>query len=403
MEENKKQKKKRSVVDTSVVLSFVVAIFAVFSLAMAGLSMNQKSGVSYALNYDDTEHFQLEYEDEDVLDPATGQTQHFDEKNYIAKDTNGHVFEFPLYYANSIAAANRVFCIERGNEVNRAAYNRTLGYDEDPGLMYLLNLGYNNRDLAKINSEWDYSDNIDAWVIQSSIWLYLAETRGNDGVYKLVKNDGTGYDDLAVMTANGTITIQEGRGGSPVPYSNITKAIRTLVNNAKSAVKAHVSVSAESSEYSKTEDGKFFVSALINVTGEPSSALTSFDVALSGINGATLIDQDGKEVGLTGIAPGTKLYVRVPSDNVTEKGQTVKLNVTGHFANSRAYKYTGGADSPQAMALLQPGTDQAGVELVFAPDTGMNTTQTIYFIGLIVLLCGVGIVYANAKPVQVKQ
>ena len=55
------------------------------------------------------------------------------------------------------------------------------------------------------------------------------------------------------------------------------------------------------------------------------------------------------------------------------------------------------------MALLQPGTDQAGVELVFAPDTGMNTTQTIYFIGLIVLLCGVGIVYANAKPVQVKQ
>ena len=32
------------------------------------------------------------------------------------------------------------------------------------------------------------------------------------------------------------------------------------------------------------------------------------------------------------------------------------------------------------------------------PDTGMNTAQTIYFIGLIVLLSGVGIIYANAKP-----
>ena len=43
------------------------------------------------------------------------------------------------------------------------------------------------------------------------------------------------------------------------------------------------------------------------------------------------------------------------------------------------------------------------IEIVGAPDTGMNTAQTIYFIGLIVLLCGVGIVYANAKPVDARQ
>ena len=32
------------------------------------------------------------------------------------------------------------------------------------------------------------------------------------------------------------------------------------------------------------------------------------------------------------------------------------------------------------------------------PDTGMTTAQTIYFIGLIILLSGVGIIYATAKP-----
>ena len=32
------------------------------------------------------------------------------------------------------------------------------------------------------------------------------------------------------------------------------------------------------------------------------------------------------------------------------------------------------------------------------PDTGMGIAQTIYFMGLILLLSGVGIVYANAKP-----
>ena len=41
--------------------------------------------------------------------------------------------------------------------------------------------------------------------------------------------------------------------------------------------------------------------------------------------------------------------------------------------------------------------------IVGSPDTGMNAAQTIYFIGLIVLLCGLGIVYANTKPVESKQ
>ena len=47
----------------------------------------------------------------------------------------------------------------------------------------------------------------------------------------------------------------------------------------------------------------------------------------------------------------------------------------------------------------------SGLEISFvgSPDTGMNNAQTIYFIGLIILLCGVGIVYANAKPVEQKQ
>ena len=41
-------------------------------------------------------------------------------------------------------------------------------------------------------------------------------------------------------------------------------------------------------------------------------------------------------------------------------------------------------------------------DLAPAPDTGISAGQTIYFVGLIVLLCGVGIIYANAKPTQVQ-
>ena len=64
-------------------------------------------------------------------------------------------------------------------------------------------------------------------------------------------------------------------------------------------------------------------------------------------------------------------------------------------------------EGTQKLILLdeEEKPDQKGIDfdIVGVPDTGMNAAQTIYFIGLIVLLCGVGIVYANTKPVESKQ
>ena len=47
-------------------------------------------------------------------------------------------------------------------------------------------------------------------------------------------------------------------------------------------------------------------------------------------------------------------------------------------------------------------TARCDIDFVGTPDTGMSKAQTVFFIGLIVLLCGVGIVYANAKPIEVE-
>lgn len=399
MEQNKGQKKKRGIIDTSVVLSFVVAIFAIFSLAMAGLSMNQKSGVSYAAPTANDNSFTLKYETETI-----GSVTY--DKHYIAEDENHNLYMFPMYYANTIGGGNQVFCIERNRDVvNNSNYTKTDQVFDDPGLLYLLNLGYNNRDLKNIDAKFDYPDDIDGWVIQSAIWYYLATKYPEQDEYKLVdKTDGSSQElhDRIVMLTSGTVTIKKGRNDAGVVYSNTGSAIKTLYGLATNASAPRITATVDSNEYSKSDDGKYYVSALINVVGDPSSSLENFDIELSGIKDAKIIDQDGKEVATTNITPGTKLYVRVPADNVTEKGQTVKLDITGHFAGGTAYKYVSN-DSPQKMALLGPANKKTGVEIVFAPDTGMNTTQTIYFIGLIVLLCGIGIVYANAKPVQVKQ
>ena len=65
------------------------------------------------------------------------------------------------------------------------------------------------------------------------------------------------------------------------------------------------------------------------------------------------------------------------------------------------YKVQNNDDSQEVTTVqFANKVDQDGTnfDLAPAPDTGISAGQTIYFVGLIVLLCGVGIIYANAKP-----
>ena len=61
-------------------------------------------------------------------------------------------------------------------------------------------------------------------------------------------------------------------------------------------------------------------------------------------------------------------------------------------------------DGYQSIIRVEKGNGPASgsgvLTVVTPPDTGASTSQTIYFIGLIVLLCGVGIIYANSKAVK---
>ena len=133
--------------------------------------------------------------------------------------------------------------------------------------------------------------------------------------------------------------------------------------------------------------------------------LKNYTISLNGIEGAKAVDEDGNE--LTGaVTPGTKFYVRIPAEKVTKNVQKVVVSVDGKFTTLEGKYYNAAGNYQRVVSVktgektISKGTD---VEFVGTDDTGMTTVQTIYFIGLIVLLCGVGIVYANAKPVQVKQ
>lgn len=386
MEENKR--KRKSVVDFSVVLSFAVAFFAVFSLIAAGFDR-----VSYAAPVLD-----------DNITFYQGKNSGGRLLSVIGKnDTDGQTFSVPLYYADS-AFTKPVFCIEHKAEVNdNVAYSKK-NQITDYGLLYLLNNSFvNNKNIIADPDTNKYSE---AWATQVAIWVYLYKTKPENSLNAISNEEMSAIKaatKTSVLTEVGEENVDCDFGESI--YDNY---IEPLVNRAMAASNfKQISVTKADGEIFKTDDGKFYQTTLITVVGDPSSDLISYDISLSGIEGAIAVDENGAELALTNVAPGKKFYVRIPSDKVTDKVQNLQVGVTGHFKTLTGHEYHAESGNLQKVVTVTGDTmDVSGglsIEIVGAPDTGMNTAQTIYFIGLIVLLCGVGIVYANAKPVDARQ
>ncbi len=395
MEDNNNKKGKRGVVNASVVLSFAVAIFAIFSLAMAGLSMTQKTGVSYAAPTTLPSSFTFSLRD-------GGRDIYGTDIN----STSQSFFNVPMYVADN-DNTNPIFCVEHNTDVNNGE-SYSVGDDiEDYGLLYLLNNSFAN-DVHVTNVTGENSVYVESWVTQVAIWMYLYETDPT-ATQATSKNYISPEDINTIKNVNKLTVYNSGHSGDITVYQGeklYSTYVKPLVDQAKLATDvAYLTVSKASDDISLSEDKKFYYSSLITVTGDPSSSLKRYTVSLTGIDGAKVVDENFEELG-SPIARGTKFYVRIPADKVTKEVQRVVITVDGVFGTLEG-KYYNAAGAYQKVVSVKAGekTISKGTEVEFVgtDDTGMTTVQTIYFIGLIVLLCGIGIVYANAKPVQVKQ
>ena len=180
-----------------------------------------------------------------------------------------------------------------------------------------------------------------------------------------------------------------------------------MVANAKQAdISANgiLTMSIANQEISVTDDEKYYQTSLVTVSNtDPDSFVNeSLSVTIdSAPEGTILVDQNGQEIeDATGV---TSFYVRVPVDSVTEDNKVIRLSATGTFRGYSGYYYRGTDAQTVSSVFTTDVPNTTGLEIPInytpeVPDTGMNLAQSIYFIGLVVLLCGVGIIYANAKP-----
>lgn len=391
MEDNK-QRQKKKVVDFSVVLSFVVAIFAIVSLATFGVVSIQGNGITYAAPIDiagDEFNFYQQYHDGSPV--------------FIRGISSNGVFNVPMYFADENLTLP-IFCVEHKASVDgvgKPIYKRD-GLIEDYGLLYLLDHSLANG-VTNVPGGNKY---VETWITQVAIWVYMYETNSNpSNTYHVIDQE-----ELNAIESAQTITVtfdvtNEISVNVPDVYNNY---VRKLVDEAEKASNVkRLSVNSDDT-IKKSSDGKYYQTSAITVVANPADDLESFDISVDGIEGVSVVNTNGEKMNLTNVSPGTTFYVQIPADKVTQNVQNFVVSVRGHFKTLSGHYFVSKDGKPLQKVVTVTGSTVDHVagkefEIVGVPDTGMNTAQKVYFVGLIVLLSGVGIVYANAKPVKVQQ
>lgn len=412
-EENNNRPKSR-MLSFSTVLSFAVALFAIVSLIAVGFNQ-----ISYAAP--ETSEITIKF------GKIGGKTVHLEGKYGSSK-----TLWVPMMYETSDDTTNpdnrSIFCMEHNRTAGSGTYetdtDEYLTYS-DSGLIYILNqssvnggpgivddvdtLDYPTEELTK-RGKLEANDKryLEIYATQMAMWMYLHE-----------KYEGTGdprYGELQEyesLKGEMIVHLSDSESLDRILFKGYfyNHYIRDLVEAAKTATNRKTVTAVLASEsISLVGDSDTYQTDKITVQANPSSDLLNYSVDLDGLEGAYIVDKDGvKRDSLYVFQPSDYFYIRVPVNKVTNETKKVLIYIAAEFDNyvdGEYYVSQSSRDSEQKVVKLTDENYRVynanEISFVPAPDTGMTTAQTIYFIGLIVLLCGVGIIYANAKPVEEK-
>lgn len=367
-------------------LSIAMVLVSFFSFLIIGVG-----NVSYAAPIDEIE------------DSGLGESFVTNEPSGEALGQGGSaVFPVLMYTTTVNGQTIPIFCLERNIDYMK---NTTLTKAEqitDQGLLYVMANTYPHHYFTT-DSGTQFPDQVQTWISQVAIWDYLYQTGAENNV--------GGEDSIANMRATTSIGLEDelsawyvdGKDVSSTTtfYSKYIEPVVTAAMNA-TAANGTMTMSIESEDLSLTADEKYYQSALVTVSNTDPDHLQSFNVEItSAPEGTILVDANGQQIeNTTGLE---KFYVRIPVDNVTEENKVVRLSATGTFRGYDGYYYRAEKAQTVSTVFTTDVPNTTGLELPIAyepavPDTSMSVAQSVYFIGLVVLLCGIGIIYANTKP-----
>ena len=422
---NSPQKQVSSKYRVSIILSFVVAVFAIVALITVGFNQ-----VSYAAP-DGTNGAAAT-----VVPVAYGikvASQPKPKSLFVSsygEDKKNDVFNYEIMYEDKgsfknaqdgqiiddINSINILFCYDNHND--DAGYNGTYtdaGVISDAGLVYILNrsgitgngVTTGISGLAAGTKDYRY---LESYATQIAIWTYLdRETTGNVKISSLPQvTNPKGYELVPLGDIQGyesfVRTLLDGNMYGSI--SNVVNEARNITGAGAGVASTNINIIVSDPDHvSKVDGTNYYQSSSISVSAPD---LVKFSLEVSGVEGAFVVDKNGEEIkNLNDLPASTEFFIRFPEDKINEKADFV-IKATGEVRNvavPHIYKLTT-SDGIKKQSIIKvekdtgPAAGQETWTVVAPPDTGASTSQTIYFIGLIVLLCGVGIIYANSKAAK---
>lgn len=320
---------------------------------------------------------------------------------------------FPVFmYSTSTGIP--IFCLERDIGYRGGVTMTKREQITDQGLLYVMAHTFPHVTFKDTQGN-AFPDQVQTWITQVAIWQYLYETGA--------ANNATGSGNVANIESTKTVTSIYWQDPELRTYrvdglNGVSQAtfydtyIAPIVENAKQSnvtTNGTISMTLANQEMTVTEDEKYYQTSLVTIAkSDPANFVTgSLEVSIkSAPEGTILVDENGQEI--KDYSNLEKFYVRIPVESVSEENKVVQLYATGTVRGYDGYYYKAdGAQTVSTVFTNDVPTD-TGLEIPInytpeVPDTSMSIAQSIYFIGLVVLLCGVGIIYANTKPKQKQQ
>ena len=179
--------------------------------------------------------------------------------------------------------------------------------ERDAGVAYIMVNGYPNKTFTG-DKYMDY------YITQTALWWYLDDTTGSSNLGAAFKTNGSDPNNLR-------------------PY------VKDLVSRAKAAKEAGyqkttISASVANETLKITSDGKYYQSGDITVKA---TNMSTYNVKISGAEGAVAVDKDGKEKTTFNLNETFK--VRVPVAKVNTSLVDIKVTISGTGKIYKAYEY----------------------------------------------------------------
>ena len=406
IENNKQNNNKNFLHSKSILGTFALAIIAVIAIVIVGVNQS-----SYAIP--------------EVTNPLpdTFVTADIVASETIKTSPAGAGHPVNPYKTTADTGSLRLFCMQpSANFAGGITYKKGEKVT-DYGLLYLLaELSGKtfNDEINAVYSDQTVREAVKTWVSQVAIWMYLNDSRVTPDSaiknYSFKEGVKEQFEGAKGLTIGDAVGLYKADGTVGVTTTDTDKTFKAVyVDKLVEAAIAHKSTPNKVLKINKTDtisvtsDEKYYQTAQISVDGEEN--FNGYSVKLEAApEGSFIVNANGNKLEDDNHMSGTdKFYIRVPVDKVNENNKIIKFSVTGSFTTLEGNYYFDEGNEYQTVAAVETVTSnvQTGAEIPLnytpdVPDTGLSTAQTVYFIGLIVLLSGIGIIYANVKPSESK-